>query len=39
MKAVHFNAIQEARKIKPEIPVYGDYGIPIRHEVEFERKL
>jgi ribosomal protein S18 acetylase RimI-like enzyme len=34
--AVHFDAITEARKLKPEIPLTGDDGIPIRHELEFE---
>ncbi len=36
MKAVYQNAITEARKIKPSIPLIGLDGIPIRHEIEFE---
>ncbi|MDQ8734230.1 GNAT family N-acetyltransferase [Paenibacillus sp. LHD-38] len=39
MKAVHQNAITEARKIKPSIPMAGFDGIPIRHEIEFELLL
>lgn len=34
--SVHRNAIAESRKIKPQIPLVGFDGIPIRHEVEFE---
>lgn len=33
---VGINAIEEARKIKPEIPLTGEKGIPIRDEIEFE---
>ncbi|MDQ0878263.1 ribosomal protein S18 acetylase RimI-like enzyme [Paenibacillus sp. V4I3] len=36
IKAVHQNAITEARKIKPSIPLIGFDGIPVRHEIEFE---
>ena len=32
-------AIDEERKLKPEIPVTGEYGIPIRDEVVFVRDL
>lgn len=39
MKALYINAVQEARKIKPEIPLYGNDGIPILHEIEFEKKI
>jgi GNAT superfamily N-acetyltransferase len=39
LKAVHRDAITEARKIKPTIPLIGHDGIPIRHEVEFEYVL
>lgn len=37
--AVYENAIQESRKLKPEIPDIGIDGIPIRDEIEFEIKL
>lgn len=30
------NAVEESRKIKPEIPLIGNFGIPIRDEIEFE---
>jgi len=39
MKALYLQAVCEARKIKPEIPLYGYDGIPILHEIEFERIL
>lgn len=38
LKAVHIDAITEARKLKSSIPVIGYDGIPVRHEVEFEYK-
>jgi N-acetylglutamate synthase-like GNAT family acetyltransferase len=34
--AVHPNAIQRSRELKPSIPLIGSHGIPIRDEVEFE---
>ena len=37
--AIHRDAITEARKTKPEIPLLGNDDIPIRHEVEFELVL
>jgi len=37
--AVHRNAIEEARRLKPEIPVVGIDGIPIRDEIELEYLL
>jgi ribosomal protein S18 acetylase RimI-like enzyme len=37
--AVHRNAIDEARRLKPEIPEHGDHGIPIRDELELELRL
>ncbi|WP_240762676.1 GNAT family N-acetyltransferase [Paenibacillus thalictri] len=39
LKAVHRDAITEARMLKPSIPLVGYDGIPIRHEIEFEVKL
>ena len=39
MVCIHKNAILESRKIKPQIPLYGYYGIPIIHEIEFEKLL
>jgi GNAT superfamily N-acetyltransferase len=33
---LHRDAIAEARKAKPQIPLVGDDGIAIRHEIEFE---
>lgn len=36
---IHINAIQESRKIKSQIPLYGIDNIPILHEIEFEKVL
>jgi N-acetylglutamate synthase-like GNAT family acetyltransferase len=36
---VHVEGMQDARKIKPEIPLKGNYDIPIRDEFEFEIQL
>lgn len=33
------NAIAESRKLKPEIPLTGQDGIPIRDEIELEMSL
>ena len=37
--AVHSGAIDEARTIKPAIPLVGNYGSPIRDELELELRL
>lgn len=37
MARIYRNAVTEARRIKPSIPLTGYDGIPIRHEIEFER--
>ena len=39
MKAIHHNSISKSRQLKPEIPLYGNDGIPILHEIEFEMIL
>jgi ribosomal protein S18 acetylase RimI-like enzyme len=36
---LHVNAIQESRKIKPQIPLKGFDDIPILHEIEFQKVL
>src|SRR5512135_310324 len=36
LAALHRNAIEQARKLKPQIPVIGEDGIPIRDEIELE---
>ncbi|MAT43556.1 MAG: GNAT family N-acetyltransferase [Anaerolineaceae bacterium] len=33
---IHRNSVTRARKQKPEIPEIGDFGIPIRDEIELE---
>ena len=37
--AVHRGAIREARRLKPEIPEFGEDGTPIEDEIEFELNL
>ena len=37
--AIHKNALVEARRIKPEIPLIGVGGIPITDELEFDLLL
>ena len=36
---VHRGAIAQARRIKPQIPIVGMHGIPIRDEIELEYQL
>ncbi len=36
---LHHNAVEESRKIKPQIPLIGLNGIPIKHESELEMKI
>ena len=37
--AVHRNALEQSRKLKPEIPLAGIDGIPLRDEIELEMLL
>ena len=37
--AVHRRAVAAARRLKPEIPLVGAHGIPIRDEIEVEMAL
>lgn len=37
--AVHRGAVEKSRRIKPEISLVGEHGIPIRDEVELELML
>jgi ribosomal protein S18 acetylase RimI-like enzyme len=37
--AVHRDALTESRRLKPEIPLTGYEGIPLRDEIEFEINL
>lgn len=36
VNAVYKNAVEESRKIKPEIPLIGENDIPIKDEIEME---
>ena len=33
---LHHDSIKQARVLQPEIPLFGQNGIPIEHELEFE---
>jgi GNAT superfamily N-acetyltransferase len=37
--AIHVNALKQSRKLKPTIPLVGNYGIPMNHEIELEKFL
>ncbi len=37
--AVHKDAIKASRRLKPEIPLIGEHGIPIRDEIELVMPL
>lgn len=37
--AIHRNALESSRRLKPEIPQIGLYGIPLRDEIELEIPL
>jgi GNAT superfamily N-acetyltransferase len=40
LAALHAGAVDESRsRLKPEIPVVGDYGIPLRDELELDLAL
>jgi DNA-3-methyladenine glycosylase I len=37
--AIRRRAVEESRKLKPSIPLIGEFGIPIRDEIELEMPL
>jgi GNAT superfamily N-acetyltransferase len=37
--AVHPGAVDQARELKPQIPLIGEYGIAIRDELEFDLEV
>lgn len=39
LAAVYPNALEAARKLKPQIPLVGEFGIPLRDEIELEMLL
>lgn len=39
MIRIYRNALDVSRKLKPEIPLFGENGIPLKHEIEFELLL
>lgn len=36
---IYRDALDVSRRLKPEIPLIGEHGIPLRHEIEFEMVL
>jgi ribosomal protein S18 acetylase RimI-like enzyme len=39
LAAIHPNALEQSRRLKPEIPLVGQDGIPLRDEIELEIRL
>jgi ribosomal protein S18 acetylase RimI-like enzyme len=39
LAALHRNALEETRRLKPELPLTGIDGIPLRDEIELEMLL
>lgn len=39
IREVRVNALEAARRLKPEIPLVGNDGIPLRDEIELSRAL
>lgn len=39
MIKLYHNAMEQTRKLKPEVPLIGEHDIPLRHEIEFEMVL
>ncbi|GAA0367387.1 GNAT family N-acetyltransferase [Bacillus horti] len=39
LSKLHLNAVEKAREIKPEIPMVGNDGIPIRDEIELRKAM
>jgi ribosomal protein S18 acetylase RimI-like enzyme len=39
MAAFYRDSVAACRVLKPDIPLIGDHGIPLRHEIELEMKL
>ena len=37
--AIHQGAVRDSRKLKPQIPLYDDEGVPIEDEIEFEWRM
>lgn len=36
---LYHNALDVSRKLKSSIPMFGDFNIPLKHEIEFEMNL
>jgi GNAT superfamily N-acetyltransferase len=39
LAAIHRDAVTRSRRVKPQIPLLGEHGIPLRDEIELEMPL
>lgn len=39
MAGFYYNSLEVSRRLKPEIPLIGENGIPLKHEILFEMLL
>jgi len=39
MAKIYHNSLNISRQLKPSIPLYGEFGIPLMHEIEFEMMI
>lgn len=39
LSKIYPNAVEKARQYKPQIPLIGEWGIPIMDEIELQKKL
>lgn len=39
MVKINHNALDISRQLKPSIPLFGEFDIPLKHEIEFEMLL
>lgn len=39
MVRLYHNALDVSRRLKPSIPLIGEFDIPLKHEIEFEMNL
>ena len=36
---IYKNAMDEVRKVKPDVPLIGENGIPLKDEIELQKEL
>lgn len=39
MVCLYHNALDTSRKLKPSIPMFGEFNIPLKHEIELQMNL